>query len=196
MSPEEDYIDVNVGSYISYLCAMFAIDAEKYYTAGWNQWLLDIMKKPGFGPNVLQRSNSRYIYANRDDETKFLSGLWRQCVMEKSGDMSQYSLETSYSSLIPPASDDEVLNALIHAYFSISNNDKLKLFLNQNHSLNFESKEEVNKMEIYSLTGQNLLSIPINSKQGTIDLNGISSRIVIVRALLKNSTESRKIILK
>lgn len=196
MSPDADYIDVNVGSYVAYLCAMFAIDAEKYYTAGWDQWLLNIMKKPGFGPSVLQRANSRYIYANRDDETRFLSGLWRQCVMEKAGDMSQYSFETSYSSLIPPASDDEVLNAMEENYISISNNDNIKLYFNQNHhSLNFESKEEVNRMEIFSLTGQKLLSVSVNSKQGTIDLNGIRSKIVIVRAILKNNTESKKLIL-
>lgn len=196
LSPEESYMDLNAGALISYLCAMYAIGAEEYYRAGWDLWLLQILKQPGFGPYLLKKSNSRYLYADYDEETKFLSGLFRQYFMEKAGDMSEYSLETSVNALIPPASDEENLTTVYEKKLEDSNNKNFKLYLNRfQNILNFESEDEVKRIEVFSLTGQKLVSIPINSRQGTIDLNGISSQIVIVRAILNRSTESRKIIL-
>jgi hypothetical protein len=196
LSPEESYMDVNAGAYISYLCAMYALDAEDYYKAGWDLWFLHIMKQPGFGPYLLKKSNCRYIYANYDDETRFLSGLWRKYVMEKTGDMSEYSLETSINSLVVPLSDDRVPSGINENNIVESNNHNFKLFLNRNENvLRFESKDEVKRMEVYSLTGQKLLSIPINSNQGAVELNRFSGKIVILRALLQNSNEVRKLIL-
>jgi hypothetical protein len=190
-------MDVNAGAYISYLCAMYALDADDYYKAGWVLCFLHIMKQPGFGPYLLKKSNCRYIYANYDDETRFLSGLWRKYVMEKTGDMSEYSLETSINSLVVPLSDDRVPSGINENNIVEANNHNFKLFLSRNENvLRFESKDEVKRMEVYSLTGQKLLSIPINSNQGTVDLNRFGANFVIVRAFFNNNFEVKKILLK
>ncbi len=194
LSPTTDYGSINIGAYISYICALYAMNAQNDYTSGIDRWMTNMLKIPGYGPCIFTLPSSRYILRPNGDTSvpgsSFLSGIWRDQVLNKIG-LTNFSLDASLSSLPVPATDQSIINAITEiddAGFKLN-------YSKNNGTITFESLELVENIDVFSVTGAKILSMRINDYRGSIQLKEKTNTILLIKATLKDKSIVRKLII-
>ena len=195
LSPSTDYGDINLGAYISYISALYAMNAQNDYTSGIDRWMTNILKIPGYGAYLYSTASSRYMFLpNGDSKTagsSFISGIWRDQVLNKIG-LVNFSNDASLTSLPIPATDLSVLN-------TVTGIDDVKFNINgikKNGTINFESSEFVENIDVFSVSGAKLLSYNCNDYKGSFQLKQNPNKLLIIKAILKDKIVVRKFILE
>jgi hypothetical protein len=194
LSPTTDYGDINLGAYISYICALYAMNAQNDYTSGIDRWMINTLKIPGYGPYIFSSASSRYMFLpNGDSKTpgsSFISGIWRDQVLNKVG-LTNFSYDASLTSLPIPATDQSLLNAVKEIEDS-----GFKLITSPTKNmLNFESIELIESIKIYSTNGALLISKTVNDYRGSVLLKERINEVLLIKATLKNKSVVQKHVL-
>ena len=82
LSPNADYSWINAGGCLTLYVAMYDLNAQTNYTAGMDQWMINIGTIPGYGEYLLSTSNARavsdpIVATMPDDDHSFVGGLWK-----------------------------------------------------------------------------------------------------------------------
>ncbi len=89
LSPTEDYASVNIGAHLSMVIALYALGADRHFTAGLDKWMIDIGRRAGEGELAFNSARSRHIaepvFRSWDPSHAFLGGLWREQVLDRVG---------------------------------------------------------------------------------------------------------------
>jgi hypothetical protein len=194
LSPTTDYGDINLGAYISYICALYAMNAQNDYSSGIDRWMINTLKIPGYGPYIFSSASSRYMFLpNGDSKTpgsSFISGIWRDQVLNKVG-LTNFSYDASLTSLPIPATDQSLLNAVKEIEDS-----GFKLITSPTKNmLNFESIELIESIKIYSTNGALLISKTVNDYRGSVLLKERINEVLLIKATLKNKSVVQKHVL-
>jgi hypothetical protein len=95
LSPKTDYGTNNIGGYISMVIAMHAMGAQWHYSAGVDQWMIQISGLPGYGEVMFNDDRSRFaadpVVRQGLMERSLLGGLWKEVVLDPSGVEFHYS---------------------------------------------------------------------------------------------------------
>ena len=195
LSPSTDYGDINLGAYISYICALYAMNAQNDYTSGIDRWMINTLKIPGYGPYLFTTASSRYMFlSNGDSKTagsSFISGIWRDQVLNKVG-LINFSKDASLTSLPIPATDQSLTNAVTEiddARFKINSN-------RNNGTITFKSSVLVDNIDVFSANGVKIQSQRINNYSGTIQLKEKTNTILLIRVTQKDKSIVRKFIVE
>jgi hypothetical protein len=195
LSPTTDYGDINLGAYISYICALYAMNAQNDYSSGIDRWMINTLKIPGYGPYIFSSASSRYMFLpNGDSKTpgsSFISGIWRDQVLNKVG-LTNFSKDASLTSLPIPATDQSLTNVVTEIDDAIFKINSIK----SKGTITFESTELVESIDIFSVTGAKLHSLKINNYTGTIQLKEKTNTILLIKVTLKDKIMARKFIVE
>lgn len=89
LSPIADYSTINVGAHLPLLIPLYALQAQKAYSAGMDKWMIQIGEIPGYGEVTYEITNwAHHITrppANSHPERAFLGGLWKEQVLDRVG---------------------------------------------------------------------------------------------------------------
>ena len=195
LSPTTDYGDINLGAYISYICALYAMNAQNDYSSGIDRWMINTLKIPGYGPYIFSSASSRYMFLpNGDSKTpgsSFISGIWRDQVLNKVG-LTNFSKDASLTSLPIPATDQSLTNVVTEIDDAIFKINSIK----SKGTITFESTELVESIDIFSVNGAKLHSLKINNYTGTIQLKEKTNTILLIKVTLKDKIMARKFIVE
>ena len=195
LSPTTDYGDINLGAYISYNCALYAMNAQNDYSSGIDRWMINTLKIPGYGPYIFSSASSRYMFLpNGDSKTpgsSFISGIWRDQVLNKVG-LTNFSKDASLTSLPIPATDQSLTNVVTEIDDAIFKINSIK----SKGTITFESTELVESIDIFSVNGAKLHSLKINNYTGTIQLKEKTNTILLIKVTLKDKIMARKFIVE
>jgi hypothetical protein len=185
LSPLTDYGSINIGAYISYLSVMYAIGAQDSYTSMFDEWMISILKKKGYGPVIFNATSSRQIFTSTG-ESPFLSGIWKEQVLDKVG-LTNFESIPSTMLLEAPVSD------LIDGIPSVvsEGRNSLRLLAKDGH-LTVESNSTIKKIELFGIDGRQITSQIINSTRKDLMIPQGVTRLII-RTTFDKSVITRKI---
>lgn len=204
LSPVTDYGSIVAGAHVALFTAMYALGGDANYRGGLDKWMIGAMKQPGYGEMIFSKSyigakltysgsNSLMIcYPNAITSVKaspFLSGLWREKVMDKVG-ANAIITNNRMTSLegYPPTTPITEINA--------DSQNKLKLIYNADMSiLRIESEFIIDRLKIYSIQGIEVFSKTASDNNFSINLKGYKTGAYIVQAYSKEKSFTEKILL-
>jgi hypothetical protein len=205
LSPVTDYGSIVAGAHIALFTAMYALGGDAYYRGGLDKWMIGAMKQPGYGEVIFSKSyngalltyagsNSLMIcYPNAITSVKaspFLSGLWKEKVMDKVGAKAVITNNQMTSLQTYPFGSTTVkeIIAVPKSPFKVIYNASLS-------TLQLESDIIINQVKIYNLQAEELLTFDENATSTTIDVKSIQSGCYIVQIKTKDKLYSRKIVI-
>ena len=203
LSPVTDYGSIVAGSSIALFTAMYAIGGDQYYRGGLDKWIIGAMKQPGYGEVLFSKSykgdfltyagsNSLMIcYPNAITSVKaspFLSGLWKEKVMDKVGATAVITNNTM-NSLVPGGYNAirPITAELANFSFKLVKAGLVSQFF-------FESNQVIDNIEIYSLSGIRLLSLKPKSTQGVLKLSADIQSVIVRASALKGSVVKKVVL--
>lgn len=204
LSPVTDYGSIVAGAHVALFTAMYAIGGDAQYRGGLDKWMIGAMTQPGYGEVLFSKSykgdfltyagsNSLMImYPNAITSVKaspFLSGLWKEKVMDKVGAKAIITNNT-INSLIPGG-----FNAIVPTLDNRSLADFHLIKTAVDGEFKYESSSIINLIEVYSLTGMQLLKQKVGESSGILSLPS-NEKIVIVKASNQFGNVVKKFVLQ
>jgi hypothetical protein len=169
-SPTTPYGTINVGAYLSMFIAMYALDAENVYSSGLDQWLIKSMSVHGYGEAMFSDSNSRRPNGTTDyNGSLFLSGLWKEQVLDKKG--VSYVHGPFYSTSYAACSELLVPDGNISTVEKLIANENIRVYFNDASSvITIQSENKIESFKVFSMQGIELFSAMPNCNQYSIDI--------------------------
>ncbi|MDD2797385.1 MAG: T9SS type A sorting domain-containing protein [Bacteroidales bacterium] len=192
LSPYTDYGSINAGSSLSYLCALYKLDGDSVYSSGIDRWMIGTMQNPGYGDAMFRDGNARQLTEpnpTATPESPFLSGLWKNLVLDKVGVTFVPGNGTTDSLLIPPYTRSAMLAAEPDGALDLISYAGM-------NSITVKSKSLITRVELISMQGATVVSKSVNNTDAIVPVNRSMRGSYVLRVVTDEQIYTKKIVVR
>lgn len=194
LSPVTDYGTINVGAYLSYFIAMYALDAENVYSSGLDRWLIKTMSIPGYGEAIFTDGNSRRPNGITNYlGSLYLSGLWKEQVLDKK--IINYVHGAPYATSYAACAELLAPSANVSTPIPLIQQADFKLYYNVGLSqIEIKSESSIEGIRVYSLQGVELMCKKLNGKQIILNMANYPKSCYLLQVISGGSSTIKKVL--
>jgi hypothetical protein len=195
LSPYTDYGTINIGAYLTYLCTMYKLGAESYYKSGMDKWIIQMAAQPGYGEVSYSDGNARAIAnpATSNVDGKWVSGMWKEQVLNKVGVTFVYTDKTTNSLLAPTDILPTPFDLYVNVNKLVAPKSDFRIIKTSNE-LTVELSAAYNALTIISVDGKIVFQSKLNHSTQNFLIHNLSRGCYIAQIESEGKTLTKKFV--